>query len=298
MSRPYPTPPDIRALLGEQFPQLALSEIVPVEEGGDHLTVEVDDLIFRFPRDTRTATKLEREIALLPMIRPGLPVPIPDPVYVGRPSRLYPYPFAGYPRLLGISGEVLHPPPERRPSLARQCAGFLSSLHSFPTERAQQCGIEQEPLPDPAPLLDRVIRLVDPVRPRCVQLVPRTEPYLAPEIPLPPPSWLSPVVSHADLKGEHILLSPDATAISGIIDWTDIALCDPVVDFTGLMIWLGEPFVRQVLAHYTPPTNGAFLDRVLFYARCFAIEQLGLRLTGQSDAPLPLLLTQLHWAFT
>src|SRR5689334_2668964 len=46
----------IRAMLSEQFPDLALTDIIPIAEGGDFQTVRVDDaLIFRFSRDEPTA---------------------------------------------------------------------------------------------------------------------------------------------------------------------------------------------------------------------------------------------------
>jgi aminoglycoside phosphotransferase (APT) family kinase protein len=257
----------------------------------------VDGLIFRFPGDARTAAKLEREIRLLPLIGPVLPVAIPQPIYFGRPDALYPYPFVGCRRLPGTSGETLRPAPDRWPDLARQFGAVLSALHSFPAEEATQRGIEREPLPEPRDLLDRVTRLASPIRAEFPHLAKVMEDYLSGEVRLPAPSASAPVVSHADLKGEHILLSPDGSRIAGIIDWTDIALCDPIVDFTGLMIWLGERFVRQVLVHYTLPAGEGFQERVRFYARCLALEQLGLRLTDRSAAPLPLLLEQLRQAF-
>jgi aminoglycoside phosphotransferase (APT) family kinase protein len=123
------------------------------------------------------------------------------------------------------------------------------------------------------------------------------ERYLSGDVASAPRSPLPPVLSHADLKGEHIIVSERADAVAGVIDWSDATITDPLLDFAGLAIWLGGGFVRQVLAHYTRPADGAFLERVRFYARCFTLDRLGWYLTNRFDAPLELLKTQARWAF-
>ena len=45
------------------------------------------------------------------------------------------------------------------------------------------------------------------------------------------------VVCHADLKGEHIFVSEDGTRVTALIDWADMTIADPAVDFAGLVIW-------------------------------------------------------------
>ena len=92
-------------------------------------------------------------------------------------------------------------------------------------------------------------------------------------------------------------MSGDGSSIVGVIDWSDICLSELLADFVGLMLWLGEAFVKLVLDHYPDPTAIHFLDRVRFVARCRTLINLGERLAGESEAPLDLLLTQMGWAF-
>jgi hypothetical protein len=102
---------------------------------------------------------------------------------------------------------------------------------------------------------------------------------------------------HHDLKGEHYLLDQDASDITGILDWADARIGDPATDFVGVALWLGMPFVEQVLEHYTLPVDAGLRERVDFQNRAARLFHLGLRLSGESRAPMDLLLTQLRWAF-
>ncbi len=45
------------------------------------------------------------------------------------------------------------------------------------------------------------------------------------------------VLLHADLGGEHLLIDPDTSRVTGIIDWTDMEWGDPARDFSGLARW-------------------------------------------------------------
>ncbi len=297
----------MRALLAEQFPGLARAGIVPIAEGGDFQTVRVDEaLIFRFPRDERTAARLRREIAVLPALRPALPLAIPAYSHIGAPSPRYPYPFAGYPLLPGVSGERVRPGPRSRGAVAQQLGAFLSALHCYPINQIDQIDqsgapLPVRPLPDVAALLRRIAAHADLLREAIPSmLTPAMEPYLRGEVALPLPCPFPPVLCHTDLKGEHVLVSADGTQVLGILDWSDLARCDPAADFRGVWIWLGAAFVAAVLRPYTAPAaaDPHLFERSAFYARCGALEQLALLFAGASDAPHDLLLRQLRYAFT
>jgi aminoglycoside phosphotransferase (APT) family kinase protein len=51
------------------------------------------------------------------------------------------------------------------------------------------------------------------------------------------------VLVHNDLAAEHVLGDPESGMPTGVIDWSDMALGAPVVDFAGLFHWSGS--VRQ-----------------------------------------------------
>ena len=69
----------------------------------------------------------------------------------------------------------------------------------------------------------------------------------------------------ADLKGEHIFVSEDGTRVTALIDWEDMTIADPAMDFAGLVIWLGPSFARQVIAAYKGPADEGTLDRAVFF---------------------------------
>lgn len=155
------------------------------------------------------------------------------------------------------------------------------------------------PMPNPAELLESIVAHADLLRSAVPGArTPAMEPYLRGKVVLPPPWPFPSALCHSDLKGEHFLVSADGGRVLGILDWSDLALCDPAADVRGVWIWLGGAFVADMLRHYSAAVDAHLFERAGFYARCGALEQLVLLFTGASDAPLDLLLTQLRYAFT
>lgn len=123
--------PLARRLIGSQFPQLAGAAIEPLGEGWDSTVWLVDGRwSFRFPRREVVVPGLEREIAVLPLLAPLLPAPIPVPELVGRPADGYPFPFAGARYLPGGEPFQARPGDAERIALAAPIARFLRALHS------------------------------------------------------------------------------------------------------------------------------------------------------------------------
>jgi aminoglycoside phosphotransferase (APT) family kinase protein len=294
---------EVRQVLAARFPELRPERIVRVHEGAGHYTYDVDGvLIFRFPRDERAATDLLREVRVLPSLLPVLPLPVPRFEYVGRAGPDYPYPFAGHRKLLGVSGEHRRPRPAHWPDVARQLGTFLSGLHRFPLERLAPFDLPYCPSLDPEAELRRAMAYRDPITATLRATAPdllggEVDAYLCGRITPPPPGRCPAVLSHTDFKGEHLLVSPDGDRVEGIIDWTEIGVADPAVDFGGLLIWLGPRFVRLVLDHYTVPVDETFLHRVTFVQRCGMLAGIGRRVREETDDPLDLLVTQTRWAF-
>jgi aminoglycoside phosphotransferase (APT) family kinase protein len=69
------------------------------------------------------------------------------------------------------------------------------------------------------------------------------------------------VFSHNDLGIEHVLVQ--GTRITGIIDWSDAAICDPAYDY-GLLL--------RDLAGDAPRVPDGLGERAVFYAKVSAIE--------------------------
>ena len=298
----------VRELLVEQIPDLRVDRVERIDEGGARTFSINEDLIVRFAVDEADSAKLKREVVLLGELAPKLAVAVPVPEFVGQPSDVYPFAFVVYRKIAGLSGETERPARERWPAIAAQFGAFLSALHAYPVPRARGHGVPKAPSScfgaeyrtrDAGTLLRRVQDAGSVIQKELPDIVDdRTQPYLSGRVALPPASPLAPVLCHADLKGEHFIVAEGAEAVVGVIDWSAFCVTDPLLDFTGLMIWLGEAFVRQVLTHYTEPVDEHFLERVCFYARCFSLDNLAWRLTTDWAAPLELLKTQAHWAFS
>jgi aminoglycoside phosphotransferase (APT) family kinase protein len=143
------TPELAAELIREQFAALASAAVTLLETGWDNTAFVVDgQWLFRFPRRQIALPGVQREIDVLPMLAPRLPLPIPDPVFVGQPTEHYAWPFFGA-RLLpgrelaasGLSEAA------RRPAAAG-IGGFLRALHD----------------PDLVPLVAGAGLPVDPMR--------------------------------------------------------------------------------------------------------------------------------------
>jgi aminoglycoside phosphotransferase (APT) family kinase protein len=83
-------------LIAGQFKALEAAELARLSEGWDNTVWLVDRRwVFRFPRRAVVIAGIEREMALLPRLAPLVPLPIPTPVFLGRPGDGYRWPFFG-----------------------------------------------------------------------------------------------------------------------------------------------------------------------------------------------------------
>lgn len=82
----------LRLLLRDQFPALAERRLDVLAYGWDNTLIRLGtDLLIRLPRREAAARLIEHEQRWLPTLAPRLPLPIPEPLYAGRPGRHYPW---------------------------------------------------------------------------------------------------------------------------------------------------------------------------------------------------------------
>src|SRR4051794_30527398 len=129
-----------RSLIEAQFPTLAPASVVPTGVGWDNTAFLVNDaFVFRFPRRGIAAPLIEAEARLLPAVAPGLPLAVPRPGFIGRPTDVYPYPFAGPVLVPGRTAcAALGDGP--RSALAAPLGAFLAALRAFPAADAALLG--------------------------------------------------------------------------------------------------------------------------------------------------------------
>lgn len=274
-----PTPEAVRGAIEAAFPGVTVEVCQSLGEGWDSAVWLVNDaLIFRFPKRPAVARALEREVALLPVLAPTLPVAIPRFTYVaerGAPTDPA-LPFVGYPLLPGVFLDTLPGLLHEASPLLPQMADFLRALHRFPRERAVAAGLPAVGWADWVAhwerfaarlMIGEAARFTPATRDRLVTL----HGALLAELR----RAARPVaLLHHDLAREHLLVTPDGTRLTGVIDWGDIGLGDPALDFVGIAGACSVATLDALLAAYGPVDEG-FRRRIAWYGRLAPFHLLG-----------------------
>ena len=254
-------------LIDTQFPELAPSRVAFLGEGCDSTALTVnDEWVFRFPKNEEVERQLDVEARILPMLAERLPVAVPVFQFHGTASAWFRRRFCGYPRVPGRPALYFERGVLVANGLIGPLASVLSALHAFPLDVATRAGVPE----------GRLDALIGEVRGDALDDLPRVS-EVDPHAPIPlwrsfieagvdPSGGRRRALVHNDFAAEHVLLDPHAAAITGVIDWSDIAISDPVVDFAGLFHWGGEHLVRSVLESY----DGRLTDDALRAARYLA----------------------------
>lgn len=216
-----------RALIRAQAPRVPAERVERLGEGWDNVVYRVDgDWVFRFPRRQMGADLLTAECAVLPRIAAKLPLEVPVPVVLGRPTEEFPWPFAGYRYLEGEPAIRAGLGEGERAAAARPLGWFLAALHA----------VDPEGIDCPGDTLGRmdVDRRVPRLRDLLARLaghglVPSADPWLPLLEDLPRAPRPSRLV-HGDLYASHLLVDGPARRLRGVIDWGDVHRGDPACD--------------------------------------------------------------------
>lgn len=252
----------VRRLLAEQHPDLAGLPLAVLASGWDNLTLQLgDSLLVRLPRRAAAAGLVVNEQRWLPELAPGLPLPIPAPVRIGRPGLGYPWAWSVVPLLPGrIAART---PPTDLGAAADTLGRFVGALHT--------------PAPDDHPVnAARGVPLAarDAVTTARIDALDGTIDGRAAlrcwhdALAVPPwtgrPLWL-----HGDLHPANILVH-DA-ALSAVIDFGDITAGDPATDLAAA--WMLLPMIehRSLRAGYHATNPAAIDDETWARARGWAL---------------------------
>jgi len=240
----------VRGLLAEQFPALDAGSARLLGEGWDNAVWLVEERwAFRFPRRQVAIPGVERELVVLPLLAPLLPVPIPEPRFVGTPSARFAWPFFGATVLPGRELADADVAEGDRGELGAELGRLLTVLHAPETvARVDPEGALPIDFNRRADMAFRVPlareRLAELGRPETTEIVE----LLAEAEALPPSSGR--VLAHGDLHLRHVLV--DGSSMSGVIDWGDVCVGDPAIDLQ--LVWSLLPAVRRetFFAEYGP----------------------------------------------
>ena len=212
--------------------------------------------IFRFPRNSVVAENLKKEHTVLPVVAPRVDFAVPRFEYVGTWRD---QPYAGYRRIPGrpLSGRPFTCS-KLTAEVAESIAAVLSSLHAIPTLLfTEPCAFE----PTVEAWRQRYQELWETVRSRIAPILgSRTlnavergfGRFLDKEL-----KTLEDVaLVHCDLGCEHILIGDDGTTVTGLIDFEDVTIGDPVIDFVGIYVTYGMEAVDRIRDCYQRGSNG------------------------------------------
>jgi aminoglycoside phosphotransferase (APT) family kinase protein len=250
-----------RRLIESQFAELELHSLHHLAEGWDNTVwVANGELAFRFPRRAIAVPLIEREVELLPLLAPLLPLPIPVPTHVGHASDAFPWPFFGAQL---VPGREIADADVDAVKLGAQLGAFLRALHAAEVDF---------PLPDdPMGRADMAIR-VPKAREELSALgvlSDEVESVFDAALDLPAPEATA--VAHGDLHLRHALVGRDG-GLSGVIDWGDVCRADPSVDLSLYWSHLSDAGRAAFLAAYGPVTDEQLLRaRVLALFLCAMI---------------------------
>lgn len=258
----------VRRMVAAQFPQYADLEVSEVANGWDNVVYRLGaHLGLRVPRRQMGADLIENEVALLPLVAPDLPLPVPAALHVGEPQFGYPWRWTICPwfegRHMGLQ------PPADAQGAARDLAVFLAALHRpFPAAPANPFG-RGAPLSERDELTRQRIELTVPEAQRRQALD-------VWQLCLSAPVWDGPpMLLHGDMHVMNLVV--DDQRLVAVIDFGDICSGDPACDLA--VAWMFPDTectsqFRAALARAGGAADEATWLRALGWALGFAVTYL------------------------
>lgn len=302
------TSPEIDAIHAA-YPALNWERATRTEEGWDHVVILCHscsgddalghtDLVFRFPTDEQAHAQLPTEIAVLDHLAGNVEASIPRYTHV--PDGL---PFAGYPMVRGerLTPELLHSLPfTEQTTVAAQLGALLAALHIQDIATPPMNLVPHSYQPENLDFVRGIVEnnLPDVFTPDEM----RTAREICDEVAALQSTLLPRAFLHYDIYARHLYWERGsdgrdgndpaagggtatggegratggegrATGRLGLIDFTDMCLGDPAIDFAELYEY-GPRFVEDVLARYVGPVDATFLDRAWTYQRLAGLYTL------------------------
>ena len=218
--------PLVRRLLAGQFPEWLELPIAQVEPAGtDNVIYRLgNDMAIRLPRLPQHAERLEKERLWLPRLAPLLPLAVPIPLAIGKPTEGYPFEWSVYRWLEGETATLdrLADPLQT----AIDLADFVAALQLIdptggPAPGAHNAGRGAPLATRDGPMRKAIAALRDELDADAVTA--------AWERALEAPIWQgTPVWIHGDLDSRNLLVR--AGRLSAVLDFGCLGIGDPACD--------------------------------------------------------------------
>nr|WP_281352454.1 aminoglycoside phosphotransferase family protein [Phytoactinopolyspora alkaliphila] len=273
------------------MPHYDVVSLTELGQGLDNVVYLVnDELVVRISKESDAVQRAEttrREAGLLAALTGWSTLPIPQPIFADIEQGALAY--------TALPGRPLNQRPVAEPiRLAPVLGGFLSRLHQAPLDAVNTL-VSPDPYPmtawrDDAEFAYREVsqHITPPVRRPIERFLAST----------PPPEPRTVTLCHNDLGTEHILAGTDTDEITGIIDWTDAALADPMRDLALIFRDLGPDVFDATIANYAEPPDAGDRARAVFYARCSVLEDIAYGVTSGAQHYADAGIAHLAWIFS
>lgn len=262
------------AAIQAQFPDLNAETIRLLGAGWDNTAFILNEaFIFRFPRREISLALLEIESAVLPIIAPRLPLPIPLPEWRGVPDAHFPWPFLGYCMLQGDTACYLQLSEPQRADLAEGIAHFLKALHAIPLKLLPSTLLKNNQHDMDGQVLTQKIRtnVKELASLGLLENEAQLETTLAGLQNFRKP--LDSVIVHGDFHIRHLLVDK-SKKLCGVIDWGDVQLGDPARDLSIAHSFLPHVAHNRFIKAYGPISHATWdlaKLRALYSATMLAI---------------------------
>jgi aminoglycoside phosphotransferase (APT) family kinase protein len=262
----------VEQLVQSQHPDLINGVIREMSPGFDNTVWRLgDDYVVRLPRRLVAVPLIENEHRWLPELALRLPLAIPTPIRVGRPSELFPWPWTIARWIEGTPGNAVEP--TVLAGAAIPLGDFFRALHSdappdAPTNpfrsvplRSQEANFLSR-LNESGPAINRdgVLKIWE----SSLDALPWTG----------APQWI-----HGDPHAANLIFR-DGTLV-GVIDFGDLCAGDPATDLAGGFLALPLETIDDFLRSYGT-IDDALMQRTLGWAIHFGLMFV---LLGESDEP-------------
>ncbi len=214
------TPGLVASLIAEQCPQYAGLPLTPFAHGWDNESFRLGaGLLVRLPRRRVAVPLLVNEQRWLPVLGEGLGVPLPVPVFAGRPSPAFDRPWSVVPHLEGRPMAAV--PREARRRAAAPLARAFAALHRPADPGAPRNPFRGGPLSERAAATEARLAATPGFGEAALS---RWRRWSAAPAYQGPPLWL-----HGDPHPLNLLVGEDG-GLAAILDWGDLTAGDPACD--------------------------------------------------------------------
>lgn len=268
-------------LIETENPHLAIDSVEQIGEGWSCLGYLVNQThVFKVPK-LDCWDELMAEILFLTTVGEQLPLPTPQPHYHRRVSAAAPFGYAVSSYIAGGNLLLADLSSERRQAVVADLASFLRTLHDLEPPSALRQILYVE---DHLSLADTARRLLKAAETAIAPTLSSRELHtLRREFARQAAHYAQPFTPrllHRDFCTDNIRMVDGA--IAGVIDFGNIVLGDPDLEFAEIYLEQGEAVLREIAQHYGHHDPNALVEKMW---RVSIVNQVEVIIDDAEDAP-------------